>query len=365
VTKLSFALPRTTRARIFLLLALTAFAIAALVYSPMPDYARMRPPNPHETFFQYVAFEFDAPALCEKLSPSAVIPGGIFIAPSYARSACYAKIARRYNQPALCWRAHRLGAIALIEEQVSPVACWWQVIRDAPDRRISTYMPSPTDLNSVFAAMGYHADELYRENITPPLLNPKDTYRQLAKAPDLIARIARLTTTSTAITPAQRAMLFDLAAHASGDPSWCTKIPADQLDPGAVRNAHGPSLFALDRCVLEVATNTRRPDFCRLIPERAGDFPAPMSRRSVCQQQASRPRDKYYYGANPPDSYDEATRIITMLGYPMPDVHDLPATEIASAYYYFIWQMARDNSAAASAARAKFLARVSALPGYN
>jgi len=365
VSRFRFGLPRTTRARIVFILALAGFAIVALANYPLPDYSKMRAPNANETFIQYVAFELDAPALCEKLAQSAILPGGIFIARSYARSECYATIARRYNQPALCWHAHRLGSISILDEQVSPIACWLQVERNAPDPSLSTYMPSPTDLNSIFAAMGYRAGELYREGVTPPLPNPQDTYRRLAEEPDLVDRIVRITSTSTVLTQAERMRLFDLAAHTTGDPSWCSRISADWIDPGSVRNLRGPTLFERDRCILEIASNTRRPEVCRQIPDRADDFPGLMSRRARCEQQAGKPPDKYHYGARPPEDYDESRRIIAILGYPLPDVSTVPASEIASAYYYFVWQIARDDSAAARAARAKFLARVGALPSYN
>ena len=86
--KFNLRFPRSIGSRILLLFAIVVVALAALAYSPAPDFAKMHRPNPHETFYQYVAFEFDAPALCDKLSPGALIPGGFFIAPSYARSDC-------------------------------------------------------------------------------------------------------------------------------------------------------------------------------------------------------------------------------------------------------------------------------------
>jgi len=94
-----------------------------------------------------------------------------------------------------------------------------------------------------------------------------------------------------------------------------------------------------------------------------------MSRRSICEQQASRSPDKYHYGAPTPPTDDETRQIITALGYPLPDVRDVSANEIETACFYFIWQMAAidknaNNNPATMAARAKFLARVVALPTY-
>lgn len=350
--------------------AVTLVVVAALALGRTPNFGKMRGPNPHETFYQYIAFELDAPALCDKLSPSAFIPGGIFIAPSYARSDCYAVVARRYDRPSLCFRARRLGAFALLSEQTSPLACLVEVARRGRDAGVSTYMPDRADLASIFAEMGYRPEELYREGITPPLLNLPDAYRRLAERPDLLQRIAGVMAAPTpTLTPAERNHLFELAAHASNDASWCVRIPADVLDPGTERKSKGPSLFQRDRCILEIASNTRKPDLCKLIPDRPDDWPGPMSRRAICEWQAAQPSNKYYYGAPAPLTDGETRRIITALGYPLPDVRNVSANEIESSYFYFIWQMATDDKhsdgRAAAVARTKFLSRVAVLPNYQ
>jgi hypothetical protein len=357
-----------------LLAIASAIAVAgAFAFLPTPDFSTMREPNAHETFYQYIAFELDAPELCEKLSPAAMIPGGIFIAPSYARSDCYDKIARRYDRPWLCLSARRLGSLAIFSQHTSRLSCFVDVVRHAPDAGVSTYMPNLGDLVSIFAEMGYRPEELYREGITPPLLNLPDAYRRLEKYPDLVDRIGRVTDRSAPPAPltlAERTRLFELAAHASNDVSWCERIPADLLDPGTERKTKGPSLFQRDRCILEIASNSRRPDLCKSIPDRPDDWPGPMSRRELCKRQALRPPDKYIYGPPAPDSDEDARTMISTLGYPLPDVHDVPPNEIASGYFYFIWQMSRADKVApdpatADAARGKFLARVAALPSYH
>jgi hypothetical protein len=361
--------PRRRRGllRVLFALALTLVVVVILAFERS---SKMRPPNSHETFFQYIAFELDAPALCEKLSPSSVIPGGIFIAQSYARSDCYAKIALRYDRPSLCWNAKRLGLPAILSEQISPLRCLVNVMRRAPDVGISTYMPAREDLVSIFAEMGYRPEALYREGITPPLLNIPDAYRRLGDHPDLLPRITALTSApGSSLTPAERMHLFELAARVSNDVSWCLRIPADLLDPATERKPKVPGLFQRDRCVLEVASDTRKPDSCKLIPVRADDWPGMMSRRSICEGQASRPPDKYHYGAPTPPTEDETRQIITALGYPLPDVRDVSANEIETACFYFMWQMAatdrnENNNPATGAARVKFLSRVAALPSY-
>ena len=416
-----------SRKRILVLCGLIAIAIFALGYPPGREFSTIHPPNAHETFYQYIALEFDAPGLCAKVSPSATLPGGFFIAASFTRSDCYAKLARRYDRPSLCWNARRLGSISLLSEQTSRLSCLWDVWHRAPEPNLSTYMPAREDLVAIFAEMGYQPEELYREGVTPPLLDLRDAYARLAQQPDLISRIARVTAVSasdrsvappapsTAVgggstphfgnglspisaspsavpTAAERYRLDELAAHVSGDVSWCMRISADVPDPGTARELGRPSLFQRDRCILEVASNTRRPASCRLIPERPDDWPGATSRRSVCEFQAARPPDPYHYGAPPPSSDDEARALITLLGYPLPNVRDVSANEIQTDYFEFIWQLASgraathtrtlanrrtasdagaahslgagDCPAMVAAARARFLARTAALPSY-
>ena len=351
-------------------LLVTLVVVGILVFGHAPDFSKMRAPNSHETFYQYVAFELDDAALCGKLSPSSFIPGGIFIAQSYARSDCYAKIALRYDRPSLCWSATRLGMPAILSEQTSVSSCFVNVMRRAPDVGVSTYMPAREDLVSIFAEMGYRPEELYREGITPPLLNVPDAYRRLGERPDLLQRIDSVTAApGLSLTPAGRMHLFELAAHVSNDIAWCVRIPADRIDSSAEPKSKGPGLYQRDRCILEVASNTRKPDLCKLIPVRSDDWPGVMSRRSICERQAARPSDKSHYDGPVPLTDDETRQIIAALGYPLPDIGGVSANEIQTACYDFIWRMsptdrAENYNPAAGVARAKFLARVAALPSY-
>ena len=207
----------------------------------------------------------------------------------------------------------------------------------------------------------HRPDELYREGVTPPLLDLRDAYARLAQQPDLISRIARVTAVSasdrsvgppapsTAVggastphsgnglfpisaspsgvpTGAERDRLDELAAHVSGDVSWCTRIPAGVLDPGNAREPGRPSLFQRDRCILEIASNTRRPESCRLIPERPDDWSGAMSRRSVCEFQAARPPDPYHYGAPPPSSDPRSARSLSCSAIRCPTFATFPPT---------------------------------------
>ena len=127
--------------------------------------------------------------------------------------------------------------------------------------------------------------------------------------------------------------LFELAADVSNDTSWCLRIPEDQIDSNAAPKSKSPSPYQRDRCILEVASNIREPETCKLIPVRADDWPGALSRRSVCERQAARPPDKYHYDAPVPQTDDETRQIIAALGYPLPDIRGVSANEIQLQFY--------------------------------
>jgi len=76
-------------------LALGAFVALSGVRSWSDQWRGMRSDNRNEEFYRYIAQELAEPALCKRISWSAMVVGGFFIAPSYTRSACYDFIAGR------------------------------------------------------------------------------------------------------------------------------------------------------------------------------------------------------------------------------------------------------------------------------
>lgn len=81
--------------------------VAAFVFlsgiSSWPDQVRgMRPVNQEDELYRYVAQALAEAGLGELIPWSAGPPGGFFLAPSYERSNCYAFIAGRTRDSALC-----------------------------------------------------------------------------------------------------------------------------------------------------------------------------------------------------------------------------------------------------------------------
>jgi hypothetical protein len=126
----------------------------------------MRPASEQDELYRYVAQELDEPALCTKIPWSAESGGGFFIAPSYERSTCYLFIAGRTKSPRICWNVKRLGAFSLLSSQTSMSSC----LRHAWSGLDSGIAVSPASLTGFFVTLGYSADTLHLEGLTPPVV---------------------------------------------------------------------------------------------------------------------------------------------------------------------------------------------------
>ena len=119
----------------------------------------MRPETKYEEFFRYIAQELDEPGLCEKISWTAILPGGFFEDQSYMRSECYEYIAGRTRNPWLCWRVKRYGSFSLLSHQTS----MWSCLDYAIHGWNGGIGINPDDLPGFFKEMGYDPDTLHLE----------------------------------------------------------------------------------------------------------------------------------------------------------------------------------------------------------
>src|ERR1700722_18257660 len=195
-----------------------------------PDQIRgMRPANKYENFYRYIAQELDEPQLCERISCTALLPGGVFLAPSYVRSECYEFIAGRTKNPKLCWDVKRYGSVSLLSQQAS----MWSCLDHAIHGWNGGVGMNPDELTAFFAEMGYDLDSLHLEGITPPIVSVKDIYTQIPARPDILTRIEKVSGASgkfsgfSASDIEDAAYLDDIAALVSKDPHWCFQIPED------------------------------------------------------------------------------------------------------------------------------------------
>ena len=333
-------------------------AAAFLLFSGVqswPDYEQgMRPVSQQDELFRYVAQELNEPSLCEEIPWAAESPGGFFSAPSYERSNCYAFIAGRTKNPMLCWKVKRLGAFRPLSQQVS----MWSCLAGARRGLNAGIGVNPEDLVAFFTRLGYDADTLYQEGITPPLVDVKDFYRQLTSRPDIVARVEKAIGTSGSLAhgDANAAYLADLAALVTETPGWCARIPEDL--PLAA-----PRARFRDWCVFTLASNTRNPELCRLIPVSADSINPMLLLKTQCNFQTRAPNPMGRYGPEAPDTDDRARALITMLHYEIPRAKDLPRGAVYGAFERFLHELNRGNDARHAAARTRFIARVRALRG--
>ena len=331
-----------------LVLALGAFEFLSGITS-WPDQLRgMRRVNQQDELYRYVAQELAEPGLCNEIPWSAESPGGFFIAASYERSNCYAFIAGRTKNPWLCWKVKRLGAFQLLSQQTS----MWSCFADARRGMNAGIAVSPENLVGFFTRLGYDPDTLHLEGITPPVVSIKDFYRQLPSQPDILKRIEKAIGASGDSVDA--AYLAEIAALVSEKPEWCARIPEDL--PLA-----GQKAGFRDWCLLALATNTRNPELCRLIPIRAHEKDPRLSLKATCAFQAGSPHPGGRYGPEVPDTDDRTRALITLLHYEIPRAKDLPLENIRAAYARFLDELNRGSDPRQAAARQRFIARVRAL----
>jgi hypothetical protein len=331
-----------------LVLALGGFVFVSGITS-WPDQLRgMRRVNQQDELYRYVAQELAEPSICDEIPWSVESPGGFFLAPYYERSNCYAFIAGRTKNLWLCWKVKRLGAFRLLSQQTS----LWSCLADAWHGMNAGVAVSPESLVGFFTRLGYDPDTIHLEGITPPVVNVKDLYRQLTSRPDIVTRIEKAIGAAGDSTDA--AYLADMAALVSEKPEWCSRIPEDLFLAGQKAGFR-------DWCLFTLASNTRNPELCRLIPIRAHEIDPRLSLLATCTFQAGSPHPGGQYGPEVPDTDERTRALITMLHYEIPRAKDLPLETIHAAYQRFLDELNRGTDAQHTAARQRFIARVRAL----
>jgi hypothetical protein len=326
-----------------------------------PDQRKgMRPGNRSEEFYRYMAQELAEPRLCDKISWSALLPGGFFAKESYVRSACYDFIAGRTRNPWLCWNVKRYGPYSLIDDQESVWTCLGHAIRGWD----SGTALSTGSLVHFLAEMGYDPDTLHLEGITTPVVSVKEVYMQLRMRPDIMTQIQKATATSdkvsnqTAADIEDAAYLDQFAAFLSKDSRWCFRIPPDSYISGQPRRFR-------DWCLYTLAADTRNIELCRLIPLPLDGTGARTSLQTECAFQVNSPywRNPGYIQDVPVDS-EQTRRLIAKLNYQIPRAKDLPADQIEYAYGRFLDELENPHpaDAAHAAARKRLIDHIMQLP---
>lgn len=324
-----------------------------------PDQIRgMRPGNKYEEFYRYIAQELDEPDLCQRISWTAILPGGFFEDRSYERSECYEFIAGRTKNPWLCWRVKRYGAFSLLSHQTS----MWSCLNDAIHGWNAGIGMNPDELTAFFTEMGYDPDTLHLEGVTPPIVSVKDIYRQLPRKQDIVAQVEKViatsdnSSTSSASDLEDAAYLDHIAALVTKDSRWCVRIPENlpvATEPHSFRSW----------CLFTLATNTKNAELCRRIPIPPGTRDPRLSLQATCLFQVNSPYpNNNVYAPEVPVNDDQTRRLITKLNYEIPHASDLPPEEIYQAYSRFLDELERPADAVHAAARRRFLDRVYRLP---
>jgi len=309
----------------------------------LPEQARgLRLPNEHEELYRYVAQEADEPALCDKISWTAIGPGGFFTEPSFYRSECYDTIAGRTRNAVLCLKVRRLGAISLISEQTS----MWSCMKHAREGFFSGIAVSSSPLSRFFSEMGYNPDTL-------SIVSIPRYYGMMAKDKNYIER-AQAKLAQPGLSQEHVAYLADMIALASEDAQWCERIPPSfsvSKVPMPLRSW----------CYYTLASNSRNEALCDKIPIRSGEDTRVSWHRNCLFQARSRPSN-IRYGGEVPGDVEECRSIMSLLGYPIPRGWNFPVYKTAGADFGFLSAL-RDQSRNAEARR-DFIDRINHLPSF-
>ena len=310
--------------------------------------SELRRPNQYEVFYQFAAFELNAPELCEKISSQAILTaawGAQGRQISLVKSDCYENIAFKYGRKDICEHIVPVNGTGLSGNKITKKNCLKEVAKKGPQSTYTTYTPQYNDLAEIFSSMGYTIEDIDALGNMGSLINLEDEYRSLAKKKDITKRISKLAKVSGENIPAVRKMefLYDLAAHVTNDISWCMKIRDDAIQPVSRHSRTNIKEIFRDKCILAIASNSRQIKFCESIPNNPEDPENIWSIKGSCYRLASPLfKSNTHYGVIPPAEDDTIIELFNMLDYRMNDIKSVKQYRIDKAYYNFLDSLSDD-----------------------
>jgi hypothetical protein len=360
-------------ARKYRLFAAAGALIAALLFllTWAPYFGAHRLPTESEMVFSYFAESLGEATLCEKISWAAFQRNSLFFGgggASFARSDCYESVAVRNHDPAVCWKVRPLVDVNPISAGYSALSCRHRATQGG--RSYVSLLPE-TVIRS-FNVLGYDVDQLYLEGVIEPAILPADVYRSLEREAGIVDRVQQaLARPNATLSSHDKGFLVHFAAATSGDVRWCERIP--ESEPVATEE-----IPFRDWCYLTVAFNTQDVRVCeRMAPAAAEakvikakaagvrpDIAEQLSAREQCARIDKWVGPRLRYGPEVPQDPLKTQRLIAALGHDMPRARDWPPYQIAAYYSRFLdgLQADRPGDPQHEAARAKLIARITALP---
>jgi hypothetical protein len=228
--------------------------------------------------------------------------------------------------------------------------------------------------------MGYKPETLYLQGATPQIeqIDLAGVYSRLGQQNGIVERIKKVTGPNNKqpghkVSIQQAEFLYDLAAHVSNDADWCMRIRDDVPSPASQRHGAGKDHFR-DTCIFQIASNTKKKTICDMIPNRPeylNDAYSPkdlLSLRQNCYRQIDgkiKYPDNLRYSYLIPPNEQEIVSLNDLLGYPLPDLKDVPSWEVARVYTNFILELGHSPRLKNNSARQRFIENVKKLPSYK
>ena len=268
--------------RVILLVVMAAGAGSAGGQIPRPAVppraSQLTMPTGLDNFFYVIAINFDAPAVCQKINPSADGDGGGMSPRGYQietlRTECYRGLANHLRDARLCDEVIPVRTDILDGSKFDKAGCLAAL---NGDRAIAVPDLNPTDpFVHLMNAVGFDdrrvAEYLYDAN--PANSRTHDAYKELRGDHTFLERVQAAQSYSEPRAEARirianaAEFLYEMIAVDSGDPSLCVKV-----SPNATLIGPGRKTALLrSRCVVAIAYNTRNAALCEELPL-AGAFP--------------------------------------------------------------------------------------------
>ncbi len=248
------------------------FRVARPVPPPRLPSVDLVAPTDLDLFFQRVAFEFHAPALCAKIQPLAGSGGAGSSRRGFQihtkQSECYMDLAVLLRDPALCDRVKPVRSNPFDGSKYDKAYCLESIKSNF--RSVSPSYDS--NLRSIMLRLGYsdsQALDAVRYSYDSPV---RAAYKKLLADPAFLDRVragrtVRETQSSAAIRPARPLeYLYQMVAIDTHAPELCARISPNATF-GTGRN---PNLLR-SYCYVILAYRQRDPSLCERLPK-AGTF---------------------------------------------------------------------------------------------
>jgi hypothetical protein len=337
----------------------------------------MRDPNANEVFYTAVAYNFDDPRMCSKISDLAVDESAPDMGVgnwrvTYEKSKCYFYLGIKMKSPELCKQIRTIVTIPHNDSEVSREAC----LKLVQDSNVNGYSPSPDffTLGGFMEEMKYTEEDRWAaqysesEFHTPVWL----FYEQIKNDPSFISRVETLPSyaepfSERMLRPANPdEMLLQMVAVDNSIVSLCERVSPNAYYYVApipkVRIGSTMPNSLKNICFGTIASNANKTEFCAgMSPTNHSILSNPYLTKERCEKNI---RDSVRAGIRShlrPDTFLRMKDFVTSLrklGYSQEFVAVTAAPDWSTFYLHLIFHSDSEE-------KMEFLRRAESLPSFS